>query len=75
MIHIPYLYSVHDNLTFSTCSLENGVYAVVKKWQRGVGISEETMPTRSLFIYPGYRSVVVLADMTVDTYIPNVRYE
>lgn len=37
-------------LTRSTCSLEKGVYAVVKKWQRGVGIREETMPTKSLFI-------------------------
>jgi hypothetical protein len=30
-------------------------------------MSEAMMPTKSLFIYPGYRSVCVLAAMTVDT--------
>lgn len=31
-------------------------------------MSEAIMPTRSLFIYPGYRSVCVLAAMTVETF-------
>jgi hypothetical protein len=44
-----------------------GVYPVIRKWQRGVGISDATSPIRSLFIYPGYRSVVVLAAITVET--------
>ena len=39
----------------------------MRKWQRGVGIREAMMLTRSLCIYPGYRRVVVLADMTVET--------
>lgn len=39
----------------------------MRKWQRGVGTSPATRPTRSLFIYPGYRSVVVDAAITVDT--------
>jgi hypothetical protein len=30
-------------------------------------MSEAMMPTRSLFIYPGYRSVCVLAAITVET--------
>jgi hypothetical protein len=29
-----------------------GVYPVIRKWQRGVGIREATKPMRSLFIYP-----------------------
>jgi hypothetical protein len=45
----------------------NGVYPVIKKWHRGVGIKLATKPTRSLFMYPGYRSVVVDAAMTVET--------
>jgi hypothetical protein len=32
-----------------------------------VGIREARRPTRSLFIYPGYLKVVVLADITVET--------
>jgi hypothetical protein len=32
-----------------------------------VGIKEARRPTRSLFIYPGYLKVVVLADITVET--------
>lgn len=60
------------NLTLSTWSLEKGVYAVVRKWHCGVGMSEDIMPTKSLFIYPGYLNVVVLADMTVDTYTEHI---
>ena len=30
-------------------------------------MSDATRPTRSLFMYPGYRKVVVLAAMTADT--------
>ena len=39
----------------------------MRKWQLGVGTREATIPTRSLFMYPGYRSVVVEAAITVDT--------
>lgn len=56
--------------TWSTISLVNGVYEVIKKWHRGVGINEAIIPTRSLCMYPGYLRVVVLADITVDTYLP-----
>lgn len=34
-------------------SIVSGVYPVMRKWQRGVGMSEATRPTRSLFMYPG----------------------
>ena len=44
-----------------------GVYPVIKKWHLGVGISEATRPIKSLFIYPGYLKVVVLAHMMVLT--------
>ena len=43
------------------------MYPVMRKWQRGVGISEAIKPTMSLFIYPGYLRVVVDAAITVDT--------
>lgn len=39
----------------------------MRKWHRGVGISDDTILQRSLCMYPGYRNVVVLADMTVLT--------
>lgn len=39
----------------------------MRKWHLGVGIREATSPMRSLFMYPGYRSVVVDAAMTVLT--------
>ena len=39
----------------------------MRKWQRGVGINEARMLTKSLCMYPGYLRVVVLADMTVET--------
>lgn len=58
--------------TVFACSIwspVNGVYAVMRKWHRGVGISDARMLTRSLCMYPGYRRVVVLADMTVETCI------
>ena len=48
-------------------STVNGVYPVIKKWQRGVGINEATKPIRSLFMYPGYLRVVVDADIIVLT--------
>jgi hypothetical protein len=44
-----------------------GVYPVIRKWHLGVGISEANRPMRSLFMYPGYLRVVVLAHMMVDT--------
>ena len=44
-----------------------GVYPVIKKWHLGVGINEATSPIRSLFMYPGYLNVVVLAHIIVDT--------
>ncbi len=34
-------------------SIVNGVYPVMRKWHRGVGMREATRPTKSLFIYPG----------------------
>jgi len=44
-----------------------GVYPVIKKWHLGVGIRDANKPIRSLFMYPGYLKVVVLADITVET--------
>lgn len=49
-------------------SVVSGVYPVMRKCSRGVGISEAIRPMRSLFMYPGYLSVVVLADMMVETW-------
>ena len=43
------------------------MYPVIRKWRRGVGISDETRPMRSLFMYPGKRSVFVDAAITVET--------
>jgi hypothetical protein len=43
------------------------VYPVIKKCALGVGISEANKPTKSLFIYPGYLRVDVLAAITVET--------
>ncbi len=40
----------------------------MRKCKRGVGMSEAIRPIRSLFMYPGQRRVVVLTDITVDTY-------
>mmetsp|Transcript_10886 Transcript_10886/g.36328 ORF Transcript_10886/g.36328 Transcript_10886/m.36328 type:complete len:271 (+) Transcript_10886:498-1310(+) len=51
----------------SSAETDSGVYPVIKKWHRGVGTKDATRPTRSLFMYPGYRSVVVEAAMTVET--------
>jgi hypothetical protein len=52
-----------------TClSKVRGVYPVIKKWHLGVGMREAINPMRSLFMYPGYLNVVVLAAMTVDTF-------
>lgn len=45
-------------LTLDICfSIVRGVYPVIKKWHLGVGTSEASSPTRSLFIYPGYLNV------------------
>ncbi len=33
--------------------MTRGVYPVIRKWQRGVGMSDATRPMRSLFMYPG----------------------
>lgn len=54
-------------LAASTFEDVKGVYEVIRKWHRGVGISDEIMLQRSLCMYPGYRNVVVLADITVLT--------
>lgn len=43
-----------------------GVYPVIKKWHYGVGIKLPNKPTISLFIYPGYLNVEVLAAITVE---------
>lgn len=48
-------------------STVNGVYPVIKKWHRGVRMSEANRLTKSLFMYPGYRNVDVDAAITVDT--------
>ncbi len=48
-------------------STVRGVYPVIKKWHLGVGIKEATNPIKSLFMYPGYLSVVVEADIIVLT--------
>lgn len=55
----------HDRNTWR--STVRGVYPVIRKWHLGVGINDARRPTKSLFIYPGYRRVVVLADITVET--------
>lgn len=39
---------------------------VIKKCDFGVGINEAIKSIKSLFIYPGYLIVAVLADITVD---------
>ena len=51
----------------SSAEMVRGVYPVMRKWHRGVGTSDATKPTRSLFVYPGYLKVVVEAAMTVLT--------
>lgn len=48
-------------------SLVSGVYPVIKKCNCGVGINGAVRPIRLLFMYDGYRSVVVLTDIIVDT--------
>lgn len=48
-------------------SVVNGVYPVIRKCRRGVGINGAIRPTRSLFMYEGYLKVVVLTDMIVET--------
>jgi hypothetical protein len=52
---------------YSLGSKTKGVYPVIKKWHLGVGMREAISPIRSLFIYPGYLSVVVDALMIVET--------
>ena len=55
-------------LTALIClSIVKGVYPVIRKWHLGVGINEARIPTKSLFIYPGYLNVVVEALITVET--------
>ncbi len=34
-------------------SVVSGVYPVIRKWRRGVGMSDAIRPIRSLFMYPG----------------------
>lgn len=45
----------------------NGVYPVIRKCSCGVAISGAINPIKLLFMYDGYRSVVVLTDIIVDT--------
>lgn len=54
-------------LSYSDWSRIRGVYPVIKKWHLGVGIREAISPIKSLFIYPGYLSVVVEALIIVET--------
>lgn len=51
--------------TWSIWPFEKGVYDVIRKWQRGVGIKEARIPTRELCIAPGYLNVWVLEVITV----------
>jgi len=44
--------------------MDNGVYPVIKKCSFGAGISGEITLSKSLYIYPGYLSVAVHADIT-----------
>jgi hypothetical protein len=55
------------DLACSMLSPVKGVYDVIRKCVGGVGMREAIIPTRSLCLYPGYRSVVVEADITVET--------
>ena len=50
------------------CWICNGVYPVIRKWHVGVGMTRlANNPTSELFMYPGYRRVVVLAAIMVAT--------
>lgn len=52
----------------NTClSIVKGVYPVIRKWHLGVGTNPAKILTKSLFIYPGYLSVVVEAAITIAT--------
>ena len=54
-------------LTEETCfSRTIGVYPEIKKLHFGVGIKLANNPVKSLFIYPGYLKVEVLAAITVE---------
>lgn len=52
---------------FTSLSLVRGVYPVIRKCNCGVGINGAVNPMRLLFMYDGYRKVVVLTDIIVDT--------
>ena len=41
----------------STPAADSGVYPATRKWHSGVGTSPAISPTRTLFMYPGNRSV------------------
>lgn len=52
-----YLLMTSKTVVFRTAEVATsdrmmGVYPVMRKWQRGVGIRDATKPIRSLFIYP-----------------------
>lgn len=56
-----------DVVSHTSLSLVSGVYPVIKKCNCGVGINGAVRPIKLLFIYDGYRNVVVLTDIMVDT--------
>lgn len=51
----------------TSLSVVRGVYPVIRKCSCGVGIKGAVRPIKLLFIYDGYRNVVVLTDIIVDT--------
>lgn len=51
----------------TSLSVVSGVQPVIKKCNCGVGINGAVKPIKLLFIYDGYRRVVVLTDIMVDT--------
>ena len=54
--------NIHEHSPFANIYLP-----VIKKCSLGVGMSDAMRPIKSLFIYPGYLKVVVLAAIMVDT--------
>ena len=62
-------------LTFvAWLSMDRGVYPVMRKCSFGVGMRGEMILSKSLFMYPGYRSVAVHADIT-KTCVTNRRWK
>lgn len=54
-------------MILTSLSFVSGVYPVIRKCNCGVGINGAVRPIKLLFIYEGYRRVVVLTDIMVDT--------